>query len=71
MIVIHRENGTLQVIPTHAVRMVEYLPSLGVIRIHYLTEHPLYLEVRVEEKAAKRHLLLDFISGAIVNIHED
>jgi hypothetical protein len=71
MMVIHRKDGTLQVIPTHAVRMVEYLPSLGVIRIHYLTEHPLYLEVNVGEKEAKKHLLLDFVSGTIVDIHEE
>jgi uncharacterized protein YpmB len=71
MIVIHRKDGILQVIPPHAVRMVEYLPSLGVIRIHYLTERPLYIEVKVGEKEAKKYLLLDFASGTLVNIHEE
>jgi hypothetical protein len=70
MIVIHRKDGTLQVIPTHAVRMVEYLPPMGVIRVHYLTERPLYIEVKVGEKEARDHLL-DFASGTIVDIHEE
>ena len=70
MIVIHRKDGTLQVIPTHAVRMVECLPLMGVIRVHYLTEHPLYIEVKVGEKEARDHLL-DLASGTIVDIHEE
>ena len=70
MMVIHRKDGTFQVIPTHAVRMVEYLPSIGVIRIHYLTEHPLYIEVRVGEEEARSHLL-DFLSGIIVDVREE
>jgi hypothetical protein len=70
MIAIHRKDGTLQVIPTHAVRMVEYLPLIGVIRVHYLTERPLYIEVKVGEKEARDHLL-DFASGTIVDIHEE
>jgi len=70
MIAIHRKDGTLQAIPTHAVRMVEYLPSLGVIRVHYLTERPLYIEVKVGEKEARGYLL-DFASGVVVDIHEE
>jgi hypothetical protein len=70
MIAIHRKDGTLQVIPVHAVRMVEYLPLIGVIRVHYLTERPLYIEVKVGEKEARGHLL-DFVSGTIVDIHEE
>jgi len=69
MITIHRKDGTLQVIPAHAVRMVEYLPLMGVIRVHYLTERPLYIEVKVGEKEARNHLL-DFASGTLVDIHE-
>jgi len=70
MIAIHRKDGTLQVIPTQAVKMVEYLPLMGVIRVHYLTEHPLYIEVKVGEKEARDHLL-DLASGTIVDIHEE
>jgi hypothetical protein len=70
MIVIHRKDGTLQVIPTHAVRMVEYLPLVGVIRVHYLTERPLYIEVKVGEREARDHLL-DFASGVVVDIQEE
>jgi hypothetical protein len=29
--------------------MVEYLSLIGVIRVHYLTERPLYIEVKVGE----------------------
>jgi hypothetical protein len=70
MIVIHRKDGTLQVISAHAVRMVEYLPLMGVIRVHYLSERPSYIEVKVGEKEA-RDYLLDFASGTIVDIHEE
>jgi len=70
MIAIHRKDGTLQVIPTHAVRMVEYLPLMGVIRVPYLTERPLYIEVKVGEREAGDHLL-DLASGTIVDIHEE
>jgi hypothetical protein len=50
--------------------MMEYLPSLGVVRVHYLTERSLYIEVKVGEKEA-RDRLLDFASGTIVDIHEE
>jgi len=70
MMVIHRKDGTFQVIPTHAVRMVEYLPSIGVIRVHYLTQHPLYIEVRVSEKEAKSKVFY-FASGTAVSVHEE
>jgi len=70
MTAIHRKDGTLQVIPIHSVKMVEYLPLMGVIRVHYLSERPSYIEVKVGEREARDHLL-DLASGTIVDIHEE
>lgn len=63
MILIKRKDGTVQVIPQGAVRMVEYLPSPGVLRIHFLGGEP-SLDVRVTFTPKKLRVYVGLPDGA-------
>lgn len=65
---IKRKDGTVQVIPQGAVRMVEYLPSPGVLRIHFLGGEP-SLDVRVS--GGKGACLELFARQQVVQLEED
>lgn len=69
MILIKRKDGTVQVIPQGAVRMVEYLPSPGVLRIHFLGGEP-SLDVRVSGGKGASCLKL-FARQQVVQLEED
>ncbi len=69
MILIRRKDGAVQVIPQGAVRMAEYLPLLGVLRIHFLGEEP-FLEVKMGEKKSVFYLEL-LASGQTVRMEEE
>lgn len=66
---IKRKDGTVQVIPQGAVRMVEYLPSPGVLRIHFLGGEP-SLDVRVSGGKGAFCLEL-FARQQVVQLEED
>ncbi|MGC8876539.1 hypothetical protein [Thermus sp.] len=66
---IYRKDGTVQVIPEEAVRMVEYLPALGVVRVHFVHGDGA-LEVKMPEGKA-RLALEGFATGYRATLREE